>query len=116
MSRIEQTLRESMGLDAATIGSGAIQRTVRLRMKALGLADAEQYTRLLERSRAEWTELVESAVVTETWFFRDQEPFTAFVKIMRDEWLPAHPTRTMRVLSVPCSSGEEPFSLAMAVR
>ena len=104
-----------MGLDAATIGSGAIQRTVRLRMKRLELKELEEYKQLLESSRAEWTELVESVVVTETWFFRDREPFNAFVRVVRDEWFPAHPTRVLRVLSLPCSSGEEPYSLVMAL-
>jgi len=104
-----------MGLDAATIGSGAIQRTLRLRMKNLGLKTVEEYRKLLETSRAEWTELVESVVVTETWFFRDREPFYAVVRFVRDEWLPAHPTRVLRVLSIPCSSGEEPYSLFMAL-
>ena len=36
MRRIEQLLRQSIGLDAASIGSSLIQRTVRLRMKSLG--------------------------------------------------------------------------------
>ncbi len=54
-------------------------------------------------------------VVTETWFFRDPETFAAFVRLVREEWLPAHTTAPLRLLSVPCSSGEEPFSLVMAL-
>jgi len=103
-------------MDAATIGSGAIQRTIRLRMKSLGLKEVDEYRKLLDSSRNEWTDLVESIVVTETWFFRDREPFNVFVRFVRDEWLPAHPTRVLRVLSIPCSSGEEPYSLFMALR
>jgi len=37
MQSIENMLRERMGLDACSIGSSLIQRTVRLRMKNLGL-------------------------------------------------------------------------------
>ena len=92
-----------------------IQRAVRQRMRSLGLKRLEDYRQLLEHSRAEWHELVESVVVTETWFFRDPEPIAAFVRLVREEWLPAHPTAPLRLLSVPCSSGEEPFSLAMAL-
>jgi len=112
---VEQLLRERMGLDAATIGSGAIQRTIRLRMKSLGLKMIEEYRNVLENSRAEWKELVESVVVTETWFFRDHEPFHTFVRFVREEWFAAHPTRVLRVLSIPCSTGEEPYSLVMAL-
>src|SRR2546421_6202395 len=115
MKLIEVLLREAIGLDAASIGSGLIDRTVRLRMKNLGLKQVEEYRKALAASRAEWNELIEAIVVTETWFFRDREPFAALVRLVRDEWLPAHPTAPLRLLSLPCSSGEEPYSLAMAL-
>ncbi len=115
MSRIEELLREKIGLDADSIGSTAIQRTVRLRMKALGIAAGEDYQKLLEKSQAEWAELMEAIVVTETWFFRDREPFNAFVRLVREQWLPGQTKGIVRVLSVPCSSGEEPYSLVMAL-
>ena len=58
MTRIEKLLRERIGLDPASVGSSAINRTARLRMKALGVAVFEEYVKLAEKSRAEWTELV----------------------------------------------------------
>jgi chemotaxis protein methyltransferase WspC len=115
MKPIEERLRETIGLDAASVGPGLIQRAIGQRMRSLGLKRLEDYQRSLERSRAEWNELVESVVVTETWFFRDPEPITAFVRLVREEWLPAHAASRLRLLSVPCSSGEEPFSLVMAL-
>ncbi len=115
MTQIEQLLRETIGLDAASIGSSCIQRTVRLRLKSLGLKGAEEYLPLLRGSTSEWTELVESVVVAETWFFRDQEPFAALVRLVQEEWLPAHSAGQVRLLSIPSSSGEEPYSLAMAL-
>ena len=116
MLPIEHMLRERMGLDACSIGSSLIQRTVRLRMKSLGLKKFDEYHRLLQSSASEWTELVESVIVTETWFFRDGEPFTAMIRLVLEEWLPSHPTGKLRVLSVPCSSGEEPYSIVMALQ
>jgi chemotaxis protein methyltransferase WspC len=115
MKPIEDRLRETIGLDAATVGPGLIQRVVRQRMRSLGLKRVEDYRRSLEHSRAEWNELVESVVVSETWFFRDPEPIAAFVRLVREEWLPAHSSASLRLLSVPCASGEEPFSLVMAL-
>jgi len=105
-------LREKMGLDAASVGSGSIQRVIRLRMKGLGISDATSYRELLTRSRAEWDELVEAVVVTETWFFRDPEAFSVVVEAARA----SAPGTTLRVLTIPCSSGEEPYSLAIALR
>jgi len=115
MKRFEHLLRKTIGLDAESIGSTSIQRAVRLRMRSLGLRRAEDYERVLESSRAEWNELVESVIVTETWFFRDPAFFAAFVRLAREEWLPAHLATPMRLLSIPCASGEEPYSLVMAL-
>jgi chemotaxis protein methyltransferase WspC len=114
MHRIENLLRKEIGLDAASLGSSAIERAVRLRMKNLSLKGVGDYSRLLHSSRAELDELIEAVVVIETWFFRDRDPFSAFVELAL-EWLEQHPAGTLRVLSVPCSSGEEPYSLAITL-
>src|ERR1035437_10452647 len=63
MKRIEHLLRTTIGLDAESIGSTSIRRVVRLRMKRIGLSNPEDYEQLLERSRAEWNEFVESVIV-----------------------------------------------------
>jgi chemotaxis protein methyltransferase WspC len=115
MHRIDSLLRQEIGLDAASMGPSLIERTVRLRMKSLGIKTIEDYRRRLDEIPAEWEELVEAVVVKETWFFRDRDPFTAFIRLVLDEWLPLRPMSALRVLSVPCSSGEEPYSLAIAL-
>ncbi len=112
MDKIEKMLRETIGLDAASIGCGSIERIIRLRMKGLGVSDTAAYREVLNQSRAEWEQLVEAVIVTETWFFRDSEAFGVVVEELRG----TRRSSTLRVLSVPCSSGEEPFSLAIAVR
>jgi chemotaxis protein methyltransferase WspC len=115
MKPIENRLRETIGLDIASVGPGLIQRAVRQRMRSQGLKRIEDYRPVLAQSDAEWQELVEAVVITETWFFRDPEPIAAFVRQVREEWLPAHPAIPLRLLCVPCASGEEPFSLVMAL-
>jgi len=114
MTQIESLLRQAIGLDAASIGSTLIERTVRLRMKAIGLKKVEDYHRRLKSSPSALNELIEAVVVTETWFFRDREPFVTFAR-MASLQLQKHPGGSLRVLSVPCASGEEPYSLAMAL-
>src|SRR3954464_7820114 len=60
MDKIEKMLRETMGLDANSVGSGSIQRIIRLRMKGFGITDPSAYREHLSQSRAEWDELVEA--------------------------------------------------------
>ncbi len=112
---IEQLLRQSMGLDAATVGASTIERAVTDRMQACALATVDDYLGYLERSGLELQELTECVVVPETWFFRDEEAFAVLGRISAD-WLLRHPASTLRALSVPCSTGEEPYSIAMTLQ
>ncbi len=115
MQGIEVILRNEIGLDAASIGSSVIERALRLRMKLHGLKQAGDYEKLLKDSSEELDALIEAVIVTETWFMRGREAFAAFADLALKEWLPRNAQGVMRVLSLPCSSGEEPFSIAMTL-
>ena len=114
-ARVAALLKEKMGLDAESIGVASVKRAVRGRLAALGLEDAQVYWDRLIALEGELQELIESIVIPETWFFRDSEAFAALVRVVREEWLPTHAQGTLRILSLPCSTGEEPFSVAMAL-
>lgn len=114
-NHITNLLKESIGVDAATMGKSVVTNAVRQRMAACGLQETEAYWNVLRRSDEELAQLVELVVVPETWFFRDAEAFAALVHHVRQEWGPAHATGRLRVLSAPCSTGEEPYTIAMAL-
>ncbi len=112
---IEAFLRQKIGLEANSIGSSAIARAVRQRMAECGLPDMPSYLMRLQTSPQELDELIETVIVPETWFFRDREPFNLLSRYVMTEWLPVNPGGVLRVLSVPCSTGEEPYSIALAL-
>ena len=114
-ARIAALLKEKMGLDAESIGVACVERAVRERLAARGLMDLQVYWEELSAFEQELQELIEAIVVPETWFFRDPETFAALVRVVREEWLAKHAEGTLRILSLPCSTGEEPFSMAMAL-
>jgi chemotaxis protein methyltransferase WspC len=114
MRAVEQLLRETIGLDIEAIGHTAVERAVHQRQQACGLS-ADAYLHHLGESPAELQELVDEVVIVESWFFRDPQAFSALTRIVRDEWLPGHPGDTLRLLSLAAATGEEPFSMAMAL-
>ncbi len=115
-AELENMLKETIGLDSSTIGSGAIHRAVKDRMKTIGSNSVEGYWNTVCTSPEELQELVEAVVIPETWFFRDAPAFTALTKFVWDEWRSKNSNGILRVLSLPCSTGEEPYSLAIALR
>jgi chemotaxis protein methyltransferase WspC len=108
-------LKETMGLDSASVGDATIESAVRMRMDSLGYKQREHYWERLHASDNELQELIEAVVVPETWFFRDQDAFTALARLISEEWLPNHPRAVLRLLSGPCCTGEEPYSMVMAL-
>jgi chemotaxis protein methyltransferase WspC len=114
LDQIQTLIKQTMGLDAATIGTPAIEQAVRQRANSRGLAELDAYWRFLKASEAELQLLIEAVVVPETWFFRDRWAFDVLRQLAVEEWLSA-PKMQYRLLSLPCSTGEEPYSMAMAL-
>ena len=115
LAEFQELLKRTMGLDTASVGPTVIARAVQTRMSACDLADPQAYRDYVEASPTELQELVEAVVIPETWFFRDREAFAAMAQFAREEWLAGHSQSAMRLLSLPCASGEEPYSMAMAL-
>lgn len=114
MKQIEQLLQQTIGLNAEAVGRTSIARAVTSRMRHLHVAHVSDYFELLRGSQVELNALVESVVITETWFFRQQETFDTLAQ-MATAWLAAHRAGAMNILSAPCATGEEPYSIAIAL-
>ncbi|WP_339385799.1 CheR family methyltransferase, partial [Burkholderia sp. Ac-20379] len=84
------------------------------RARNLSDADLDAYWNLLLGSADEQRALIEQCVVPETWFFREREAFVALAAQALERQR-AEPLQPVRVLSAPCSTGEEPYSAAMAL-
>ena len=83
---------------------------LRRRAELRGLSE-EDYLRDLDRSggfREESAALAVEITVPETYFFRNREQFDAFRVIAAQT-----ESRPLRILSAPCATGEEPYSLAI---
>lgn len=90
----------------------------RERMKARGTATLDAYVDDLERPESqEWRALEDAITVGETYFFRYPDHFAA----LRNDVFPKlfevrRDVRSLRIWSIGCSNGAEPYSIAIIVR
>ena len=84
------------------------------RLRALKIRDIGEYLELLESASgaAELDSLIDVMTTNKTSFFREIEHFN----FLRDTVLPTLDDQRLRFWSAACSSGEEPYSLAMLLR
>ncbi|WP_201859172.1 CheR family methyltransferase [Microvirga soli] len=90
---------------------------VRKRLRATGLSDSSAYLTLLEdpiSGPAEWGKLEAEITIGETFFFRYAEQFAALRATILPEIIERKAaTRRLRIWSAGCSTGAEPYSLAI---
>ncbi len=115
-SRIEALLKEKIGLDVNSVGTNSVQNAIQRCMRGASYDDLNQYYSVLLKSEEELKRLVEAVIIPETWFFRDEAPFEMLANNASSRWLMAKGSHhILRILSIPCSTGEEPYTIAMAL-
>ncbi|MCF5228643.1 MULTISPECIES: CheR family methyltransferase [unclassified Pseudomonas] len=108
-------LKDRIGLDVASVGEAIIERAVRQRSQAVQAQTVQDYWQHLQSSQDEQQALIEAVIVPETWFFRYPESFATLARLARERLAAIKQMRALRILSLPCSTGEEPYSIAMAL-
>jgi chemotaxis protein methyltransferase CheR len=112
--RISELLRRITGIDLKSGKEQLVKARLWKRVHALGLRDYREYLDLVESSRGveELTRMVEALTTHETYFFREPQHFD-FLRARLQNWFSTH--RSLRIWSAGCSTGEEPYSIAMTV-
>jgi chemotaxis protein methyltransferase WspC len=108
-------LQRRTGLESGALGMQTVLAAVHSRMKALSLSDGDAYAGRLGANSAEFAALLDEVVVPETWFFRGGEVFDYLAGYVRSAMSARPKGSVFRALSLPCSTGEEPYSLAIAL-
>jgi chemotaxis protein methyltransferase CheR len=92
-----------------------VEARVSLRLRALGMSSYREYLELLrsDRTGEELVQLIDAVSTNVTHFFREDEHFTFLGKVV-DHWTRAGKDR-LRIWSAACSTGEEPYSIAMTL-
>lgn len=88
------------------------------RARACGCASYLDYYYILkydEKAASEWLRVADAFSVQETYFYREYAQIDALVNHVVPAWF-AKQSTPLRIWSAACATGEEPYSLAIALR
>ncbi len=97
-----------------------LESRISRRISALGLDNFDTYYKTLANGQStdEFVHLVNSITINETFFFRNEPQFTALEQIILPELVEKRRrdgSNKIRVWSAACSTGEEPYTIAMII-
>lgn len=82
------------------------------RMRVLRLSGFDQYLEMVASNPAEMYQMIDLLTTNKTSFFREQAHFD----FMKSKIMPGLASKKIRIWSAGCSSGEEPYTIAMVLR
>jgi chemotaxis protein methyltransferase CheR len=82
------------------------------RLRSLGIGSFDDYVRFLELEPAEWEHCTNALTTNVTAFYREEHHFRILAEHARAT---ARPDEPFRVWSAGCSTGEEPYTIAMCL-
>jgi chemotaxis protein methyltransferase CheR len=112
-ARLRRTFQQASGIELSPAKQTLVAARLRSRLGQLGLHDYDAYCDYLARNddQAERQVMIDLLTTHETYFFREPDHFHTLARLVAE--LPAG--LRVRVWSAACSSGEEPYSIAMTL-
>jgi len=111
-------IQERFGLTFDGVRREILASRLRPRMRELRIETPRayyEYLRFHPQRDAEFDRLPALVTNNETYFFRETRQFEVLIEHVLPERRAKAPSRPLRLLSAGCSSGEEPYSLAIAL-
>ncbi|NLW03672.1 MAG: tetratricopeptide repeat protein [Pseudomonadaceae bacterium] len=117
LATIKQMVYRHCGLLLEGIAEERLRKSVLANMQEQACASFTAYRQLISQNSKAFDQLINQLTVNETYFFREAEQIQLLVEHLLPQILANKgPTAKVRLLSAGCSSGEEPYSLAIALR
>lgn len=116
LTRFKELLLHSCGHCFHNEREQALSAALGQRMASQGMNALDAYFALLARDREELRRLTELLTVNETYFFREPDHLNLVVDTLLPEFLNIQPNRPAKIVSAGCSTGEEPYSIAIMLR
>lgn len=119
LRKILKFIHDYKGLDLSSYRDNFLYRRLRLRMLTAKVTGPNEYIALLQKSPDEWTLFIDALSINITEFFRDPDVYEAFNKAALAELIARKAnsaSKSLRLWSSACASGEEAYSLAILVK
>ena len=110
---LTQKISRARGLACDAYKSRCLRRRIAVRMRARAVHTYEDYSRLLDADQGEYDLLLDALTINVTKFFRNAETWRALEPRLEGVWTVRH--GRVRAWSAGCASGEEPYTLAVAL-
>lgn len=112
---IRQTMRRTTGIVLSEAKKDLIYNRLARRLRALRLGTFSEYRAHLEANPDEQVDFVNALTTNVTSFFREEHHFEFLAEVLERWSRAARAERRFRIWSAGCSTGEEPYSIAMTV-
>ncbi len=110
---LTQKISRARGLACGSYKDRCLRRRIAVRMRARGVHTFDDYSRLLDQDAHEYDLLVDALTINVTKFFRNAETWRALEPRLAELWTARR--GEVRVWSAGCASGEEPYTVAVAL-
>lgn len=113
LAPFKRLIRQRCGLVFEGVGERRLASVLAERM---GNCDAGEYLAQLEANVDEFGQIVNRLTINETYFFREPEQIDLLIDVLVPRLMSRRPPGVpIRILSAGCSSGEEPYSIVIAL-
>jgi chemotaxis protein methyltransferase CheR len=111
--KISRLVYQISGIDLHEGKEELVKARLLKRLRYLKISDFDQYLKYManDKSGNEFGAMVDMLTTNKTNFFRESEHLT----FLREEVIPGLVKRPIRIWSAGCSSGEEPYSIAIVL-
>ena len=116
--RLVRKVREERGLDLSGYKESFVRRRLQSRFRILGIEGLDQYCAVLGKRPEEFLKLLDVLAINVTEFFRDPSLWELLSKKVIPELCRMRertPAKVLRILSAGSASGEEAYSIAIAL-
>ena len=115
----QRLIEKEAGIYLAAAKKSLLVGRLSRRLRELGLSDLRKYYKRVLADPAEHTRMIDCVATNETQFFREPLHFEFLEHRILPRWISQAETgqrlRKVRVWSAGCSTGEEPYSIAMTL-